>query len=110
MPRGIPKTGIRKPGGGRKKKFDSPTVRRRIPTVIAEKIDDVYRFLLELDGEISAWEQACEEKSTSPRYERARQLVSLLRERIDALGINTISTYFDNETTNKTPRKNNHDR
>ncbi|MGJ5628728.1 hypothetical protein [Nostoc sp. CALU 1950] len=97
MPRGIPKTGKRNPGGGRKKKFDTPTVRKRIPKALAEKIEDIHQFLMELDEEISKWEQVCDEKSTSPRYERARQLVLLLRERINALGINISSTNSDNQ-------------
>jgi hypothetical protein len=97
MPRGIPKTGKRNPGGGRKKKFDTPTVRKRIPEALAEKIEDIYQFLMELDEEISKWEQVCDEKSTSPRYERARQLVLLLRERINTLGININSTNSDNQ-------------
>ena len=101
MPRGVPKAGKRSPGGGRKKKFDIPTVRRRIPEALAEKIEDIYQFLVELDDEISKWEQVCDEKSTSPRYDRARQLVLLLRERINALSINTISNRSNNENNNK---------
>ncbi|MBN3944112.1 hypothetical protein [Nostoc sp. NMS9] len=97
MPRGVPKTGTRKPGGGRKKKFDIPTVRKRIPKALAEKIEDIHHFLVELDDEISEWEQVCDEKSTSPRYDRARQLVLLLREKLDALGLDTISKHSDNE-------------
>ncbi|MBW4686921.1 MAG: hypothetical protein KME40_17890 [Komarekiella atlantica HA4396-MV6] len=95
--RGIPKTGTRKPGGGRKKKFDSPTVRKRMPVVLAEKIDDIYPFLLELDAEITKWEQICEEKSTSPRYEQARKLVSILRGLLNRVGINTAHIYANNK-------------
>ncbi|MDZ8136729.1 MAG: hypothetical protein RM049_15700 [Nostoc sp. DedQUE04] len=97
MPRGIPKAGKRNSGGGRKKKFDSPTVRRRIPTAFAEKIEMIHSFLLELDDEISKWEQVCDEKITSPRYERARQLVLLLREKLDTLGLDVISSHSIND-------------
>ncbi|MEA5620520.1 hypothetical protein VB711_22150 [Cronbergia sp. UHCC 0137] len=93
MPRGIPKAGKRATGGGRKKKYGCETVQRWTPTVIADKLDDLYLFLIELDSEINQWESICESKKTSPRYEQARKLTATIRERIDGLGIDLDAIY-----------------
>lgn len=97
MPRGIPKEGKRSPGGGRKKKYGSETVQKWVPVTIAPKLEDIYLFLAELDSEITTWEQACEAKKTSPRYEQARKLAASVRERLNALEIDFGAIYASEE-------------
>lgn len=93
MPRGVPKAGKRSPGGGRSKKYGADTVQKWVPKPIADKLDDLYLFLLELDNEIANWESTCEAKKTSPRYEQARKLSASIRERLDGLGIDFKGIY-----------------
>ncbi|TAF07409.1 MAG: hypothetical protein EAZ77_09895 [Nostocales cyanobacterium] len=97
MPKGVPKTGKRNPGGGRSKKYGADTVQKWIPVPIAGKLDDLYAFLIELDIEIGTWETTCEAKKTSPRYEQARKLAASIRERIDGLGIDIKGIYASSE-------------
>ena len=54
-------------------------------------------FLIDIDTEITNWENTCENKKTSPRYEQARKLTKVVRERIDSLGIDINSIYAKNE-------------
>lgn len=96
MPRGIPKSGTRKPGSGRKKKYASEVVQKWVPSSIASKLDDIYLLLIDLEKEVDIWEKTCEEKITSPRYEQARKLVSVLRFLLSRLGIDTANIYADN--------------
>jgi len=101
-PRGMPKEGTRKPGGGRKKKYSNELVQKWVPISIASKLDDIYLLLIDLEKEVSTWEKTCEEKSTSPRYEQARKLVSILRLLLNRLGIDTSSIYAQgNENNNQ---------
>ncbi|MFN6480950.1 hypothetical protein [Nostoc sp. DedQUE07] len=98
MPVGIPKSGKRNSGGGRKKKYNSELVQKWVPTSIADKLDDIYQLLIDLEKEVDTWEKTCEEKSTSPRYEQARKLVSTLRLLLNRLGVDASSIYAqDNE-------------
>ncbi|MEH2352574.1 hypothetical protein [Nostoc sp.] len=97
MPRGIPKSGIRKPGSGRKKKYASEVVQKWVPLPIADKLDDIYLLLIDLEKEVDTWERTCEEKITSPRYEQARKLVSVLRFLLNRLGIDTTNIYADKQ-------------
>ncbi|MEH2125280.1 hypothetical protein [Nostoc sp.] len=98
MPRGVPKSGTRKPGSGRKKKYAGEVMQKYVPLSIADKLDDIYQLLIDLEKEVNTWEKTCEEKSTSPRYEQARKLVSILRFLLDRLGIDASSIYAqDNE-------------
>ncbi|MHC0068747.1 hypothetical protein ACWATR_38780 [Nostoc sp. UIC 10890] len=100
-PRGIPSSGIRKPGSGRKKKYNSELVQKWVPTSISDKLDDIYLLLIDLEKEVNAWEKICEEKSTSPRYEQARKLVSTLRLLLNRLGIDASSIYAQDSENNK---------
>lgn len=68
-----------------------------IPVSIASKLDDIYQLLIDLEKEVDTWEKICEEKSTSPRYEQARKLVSTLRIFLDKLGIDASKIYADNQ-------------
>ena len=97
MPRGIPSSGTRKPGSGRKKKYAGEVMQKWIPVSIASKLDDIYQLLIDLEKEIDMWEKICEKKSTSPRYEQARKLVSTLRILLDRLGIDASKIYADNQ-------------
>ncbi|MEH2058984.1 MAG: hypothetical protein V7K97_23075 [Nostoc sp.] len=97
MPRGVPSSGTRKPGSGRKKKYTDEVVQKWVPISIASKLDDIYQLLIDLEKEVDMWEKTCEEKSTSPRYEQARKLVSTLRIRLDRLGIDATKIYADNQ-------------
>ncbi|BAZ00524.1 hypothetical protein NIES37_45190 [Tolypothrix tenuis PCC 7101] len=89
MPRGVPTSGKRAPGGGRPKKYGEDTVQVRVPASIAPKLDDLYLFLAELDAEIQQWEQEINNKdiSKNPRYSKAKLLAESIREKISALGI-----------------------
>ncbi|MEH2161455.1 MAG: hypothetical protein V7K38_10490 [Nostoc sp.] len=100
-PRGMPKEGTRKSGGGRKKKYNSELVQKWIPLSLANKLDDIYQLLIDLEKEVTAWEKICEEKSTSPRYEQARKLVSTLRLLLNRLGIDASSIYAQDGENNK---------
>ncbi|MBX9257301.1 hypothetical protein H1Q63_25835 [Desmonostoc muscorum CCALA 125] len=97
MPRGIPSSGSRKPGSGRKKKYASEVVQKWVPNSIANKLDDIYQLLIDLEKEVDIWEKACQDKSTSPRYEQARKLVSILRTLLDKLGIDASKIYANNQ-------------
>jgi hypothetical protein len=97
MPRGTPRSGTRKSGGGRKKKYNSELVQKWIPVSLADKLDDIYLLLIDLEKEVTKWELLCEEKSTSPRYEQARKLVATLRALLCKLGIDTTDIYADNQ-------------
>ncbi|WP_414571756.1 hypothetical protein [Nostoc sp. CCY 9925] len=97
MPRGVPSSGKRRPGSGRKKKYASELVQKWVPDSIADKLDDIYQLLIDLEKEVDTWEKTCEEKSTSPRYEQARKLVSTLRILLDKLGIDATKIYADNQ-------------
>ncbi|QKQ76462.1 hypothetical protein [Nostoc sp. TCL240-02] len=102
MPRGIPSSGTRKPGSGRKKKYVDDVVQKWVPTSIASKLDDIYQLLIDLEKEVAVWEKTCEEKKTSPRYEQARKLVSTLRLLLNRLGIDASSIYAqDSEQRDK---------
>lgn len=89
MPRGVPITGKRSPGGGRPKKYGEKTKLARIPLSISGKLDDLLLFLGELDNEITQWELEISTKDmkTNPRYSKAKELAESIRERISALGI-----------------------
>lgn len=89
MPRGIPKAGTRASGGGRPKKYGEETRLARIPVSVVGKLEDLFLFLTELDGEITAWEQEINGKdlAKNPRYSKAKVLATSIRERINALGI-----------------------
>ncbi|MEH1885553.1 hypothetical protein [Nostoc sp.] len=95
-PRGMPKEGTRKAGGGRKKKYNSELVQKWIPLSLADKLDDIYLLLIDLEKEVSTWEKICEVKITSPRYEQARKLVTTLRTLLNRLGIDSTKIYADN--------------
>ncbi|MBE9107450.1 hypothetical protein IQ229_21710 [Nostoc cf. edaphicum LEGE 07299] len=97
MPRGVPKAGTRKPGSGRKKKYAGEAMQKYVPISIADKLDDIYLLLIDLEKEVGVWEKTCEEKITSPRYEQARKLVSVLRFLLNRLGIDTANIYADNQ-------------
>ncbi|MDZ7950087.1 MAG: hypothetical protein RM022_031005 [Nostoc sp. EfeVER01] len=97
MPRGVPKTGTRKPGSGRKKKYAGEVMQKYVPISIADKLDDIYLLLIDLEKEVDIWERTCEEKITSPRYEQARKLVSVLRFLLNRLGIDTANIYADKQ-------------
>ncbi|OYE02134.1 hypothetical protein [Nostoc sp. 'Peltigera membranacea cyanobiont' 232] len=99
-PRGIPSSGTRKPGSGRKKKYNSELVQKWIPLSLADKLDDIYLLLIDLEKEVSTWEKICEEKSTSPRYEQARKLVTTLRTLLNRLGIDSTKIYADTQGDN----------
>ncbi|MEH2348561.1 MAG: hypothetical protein V7K55_11225 [Nostoc sp.] len=100
-PRGMPKEGTRKPGGGRKKKYAGEVMQKYVPVSISDKLDDIYQLLIDLEKEVSAWEKICEVKSTSPRYEQARKLVSTLRLLLNRLGIDASSIYAQDGENNK---------
>ncbi|MCC5606990.1 hypothetical protein LC612_09375 [Nostoc sp. CHAB 5834] len=97
MPRGIPRSGTRKTGSGRKKKYAGEVVQKWVPLSIANKLDDIYLLLIDLEKEVDIWEKTCQEKITSPRYEQARKLVSVLRFLLNRLGIDTANIYADNK-------------
>ncbi|MEH2177928.1 hypothetical protein [Nostoc sp.] len=98
MPRGVPKAGTRKPGSGRKKKYAGEVMQKYVPISIADKLDDIYQLLIDLEKEVDTWEKICEEKRTSPRYEQARKLVTALRLLLNRLGIDASGIYAqDNE-------------
>ncbi|MEH2422851.1 MAG: hypothetical protein V7K48_18620 [Nostoc sp.] len=97
MPRGIPSSGIRRPGSGRKKKYAGEVIQKWIPVSIASKLDDIYQLLIDLEKEVDMWEKTCKEKSTSPRYEQARKLVSVLRFFLNRLEIDTDNIYAKQE-------------
>ncbi|MEH1791075.1 hypothetical protein [Nostoc sp.] len=99
-PRGMPKEGTRKSGGGRKKKYNSELVQKWIPLLLADKLDDIYLLLIDLEKEVSTWEKTCEEKSTSPRYEQARKLVTTLRALLNRLGIDSTKIYATTQGDN----------
>ncbi|MFN6486605.1 MULTISPECIES: hypothetical protein [unclassified Nostoc] len=101
MPRGVPKSGTRKPGSGRKKKYAGEVMQKYVPISIADKLDDIYQLLIDLEREVNTWEKTCEEKSTSPRYEQARKLVSILRNLLDKLGINASGIYAQDSDNDK---------
>lgn len=105
MPRGVPKTGKRSAGAGRKKKYGSDTVQKWVPVSIAPKLEDIYLFLAELDSEIATWESACEAKKTSPRYEQARKLSAAVRERLNGLGIDFQTIFASDEGENEGENK-----
>jgi hypothetical protein len=99
MPKGIPKSGNRLPGSGRRKKYASKLVQKWIPLAVANNLDDVYQLLVNLDKTVTAWEKLCEQKITSPRYEQARKLVSALRVMLDRTGIHTDDIYTNDKHT-----------
>ncbi|MEH1956830.1 hypothetical protein [Nostoc sp.] len=100
-PRGTPKAGTRKSGGGRKKKYNSELVQKWVPSSLANKLDDIYLLLIDLEKEVARWELICEEKSTSPRYEQARKLVAATRALLSRLGIDTTNIYADSQENNQ---------
>ncbi|MEH2225187.1 hypothetical protein [Nostoc sp.] len=100
-PRGMPKEGKRKPGAGRKKKYAGEVMQKYVPISIADKLDDIYLLLIDLEKEVAKWELLCGEKSTSPRYEQARKLVTVLRVLLDKLGIDTTEIYAGNQENNQ---------
>ncbi|MEH2130136.1 MAG: hypothetical protein V7K86_05655 [Nostoc sp.] len=99
-PRGTPKEGKRKPGAGRKKKYAGDVMQKYVPISIADKLDDIYLLLIDLEKEVGTWEKICEEKSTSPRYEQARKLVTTLRTLLNRLGIDSTKIYADTQGDN----------
>ncbi|WP_445628426.1 hypothetical protein [Nostoc sp. DSM 114167] len=101
MPRGIPSSGTRKPGSGRKKKYAGEVMQKYVPISIADKLDDIYQLLIDLEKEVDTWEKICDEKSTSPRYEQARKLVSTLRLLLNRLGIDASAIYAQGNKENK---------
>ncbi len=100
-PRGMPKEGKRKPGAGRKKKYAGEVMQKYVPISIASKLDDIYQLLIDLEKEVDTWEKICEDKSTSPRYEQARKLVSTLRFLLNRLGIDASGIYAQDNEENK---------
>ncbi|MEH2211331.1 hypothetical protein [Nostoc sp.] len=97
----MPKEGKRKPGAGRKKKYAGEVMQKYVPISIADKLDDIYLLLIDLEREVAKWEKICEEKSTSPRYEQARKLVTVLRVLLDKLGIDASAIYAQDNEENK---------
>ncbi|MFN6450621.1 MAG: hypothetical protein RM022_000095 [Nostoc sp. EfeVER01] len=97
MPRGIPKSGVRLPGAGKKKVFAGELVQKWVPLAVAGNLNNVYQLLVDLEKEVSNWEKICEEKSTSPRYEQARKLTKTLRTMLDGLGINPSDIYANDQ-------------
>ena len=97
MPRGVPKTGTRKPGAGKKKTFAGELVQKWVPLAVAGNLNNVYQLLVDLEKEVSNWEKICEEKSTSPRYEQARKLTKTIRAMLDGLGVNPRDIYANNQ-------------
>jgi len=89
MPRGIPKDGKRKPGGGRPKKYGERTTHVRVPESIAPKIADIFQFLADLDRELEGWESEISAKDlkTNPRYSKASEMAHNIRGLINGLGI-----------------------
>ncbi|MBE9206644.1 hypothetical protein IQ244_08980 [Nostoc sp. LEGE 06077] len=100
MPKGVPKSGIRSPGAGSKKRFAGELKQKWIPPVVANNLDNTYRLLNELVDEVNKWEKICNEKSTSPRYEQARKLTNTLRTMLDNLGFNPKDIYVDSKQDN----------
>lgn len=100
MPRGIPKSGVRKNSTGRPKKYSSELVKKWVPKTVASSLDNAYQMLNDLEDEVSKWEKVCAEKSTSPRYEQARKLTNTLRTMLNSLGFNPKDIYVESQQEN----------
>ncbi|MEH2125277.1 hypothetical protein [Nostoc sp.] len=89
MPRGIPKAGKRASGAGKPRKYGEKTKAVKAPLSIADNIADVYYFLIELEGEIAAWEESLElvDVAKNPRYDKASVLVKDIRGMLDGMGL-----------------------
>jgi hypothetical protein len=107
MPRGIPKSGTRLPGSGRKKTYASDLTQKWVPLTVASHLDNVYQLLGKLEREIAKWESLCEVRSTSPRYEQARKLTNTIRAMLNELGFSPHNIYANNQQDYK--KENNHD-
>lgn len=97
MPRGIPKSGVRKKVTGRPKKYSGELVQKWLPKVVAHNIDNIYELLVTLEDSLYHWELLCEQKKTSPRYEQARKLTAQLRVLLGNLGFKPSDIYASSQ-------------
>jgi len=103
MPRGVPKAGKRATGAGKPRKYGEKTKAVKVPLSIADNITDIYYFLIELEGEITAWEEQLKlvDIAKNPRYDKARVLAMDIRRMMDGMGldISRLGGYEDIEST-----------
>ncbi|MFN6470044.1 MAG: hypothetical protein RMY36_010245 [Nostoc sp. SerVER01] len=103
MPRGVPNAGKRAKGAGKPRKYGEETKAVKVPLSIADNIADIYYFLIELEGEITAWEEQLKlvDIGKNPRYDKARVLAMDIRKMMDGIGldISRVGGYKSIEST-----------
>jgi hypothetical protein len=83
--------GSRKGVGGRPKKCGEVTKQVRVPVSIADNIEEIHTFLIDLEKELQFWESEISTRdiAKNPRYSKARELSQRLRGLLEGTGINT---------------------